>query len=110
MCLHVTMSGQLALDINNIVFCPASNTTSSPDQTIESSDSGSSPKCRKYTSYAPPRVPVSSTSAPTAVTIGVTMSAPSENVAGSSTSLTAANQRRVFQRLFFFFLLTLLTP
>lgn len=99
MCSYVSMSGQLALDIDNIVFCPTSNAPSSHDATLESDDSGPSPKRRKYPSYAPPRVPISSPSKTR------TTSAPSDNVASSSASANTGAQHlryRVFFSIFYF--------
>lgn len=87
---HVTTGGQLAADIDNIVFCSAStrSTAVSHERPVDS-DGSPSPKRHKYTSYAPPRVPVSSSSVSPTNTNPI--SAP-ENVPSSSTS-TSPNRR-----------------
>lgn len=63
MCSHVTMAGQLSVDIENIAFCSVPATVpSNPKRSVDSSSSSSSPKRRRNTGYAPPRVPITDTS------------------------------------------------
>jgi hypothetical protein len=80
------MGGQLSIDIDNIVFCPTSSAVANTDHSVESEGSSPSSKRRKYSSYAPARVPVSSGSN----TLGdsVRVSAPSDSIATSSTPAT----------------------
>jgi hypothetical protein len=83
---NLTMGGQLSVDIENIVFCPASSTVANTEYSAESEGSSPSAKRHKYSSYAPARVPVSSSSN----TLGdsAAISAPSDSIASSSTPAT----------------------
>lgn len=80
------MGGQLSVDIDNIVFCPSSSTLANTERSADSEGSPPSSKRRKYSSYAPSRVPVSSVSNTARDSVGT--STPSDNVASSSTSAT----------------------
>jgi hypothetical protein len=75
------MGGQLSIDIDNIVSCPASSTVTNTEHSAESEGSSPSSKRRKYSFYAPARVPVSSASN----TLGdsAVISAPSDSIASS---------------------------
>jgi hypothetical protein len=69
MCLHVTSLSQLALGIDNIVFCTAANATSNADRTVDSNESQPSSKRRKYCAEAPARVLVSAASKRAAIPV-----------------------------------------
>jgi hypothetical protein len=61
MCSHVSPDGVLCADLDNICFCASNN----PHHSISDPQTPSLPtvaqgKRRKYTAYAPPRVPISS--------------------------------------------------
>ena len=86
MCSHVTMGGQLSIDIDNIVFCPSSSMLANTKCSADSKGLPPSSKHRKYSSYAPSCVPVSSASNTARGSVGT--SAPFDNVASSSTSAT----------------------
>jgi hypothetical protein len=62
MCLHVTSLSQLALGIDNIVFCTTANATSNADRTVDSNQSQPSSKHCKYCAEAPPHVLISTAS------------------------------------------------
>ena len=80
------MGGQLSVDIENIVFCPASSTVANTEYSAESEGSSPSAKRRKYSSYAPARVPVSSSSNTPGVSAAI--SAPSDSITSFSTPAT----------------------
>jgi hypothetical protein len=67
---------------HGLVFCPASSTVANTEHTAESEGSSPSSKRRKYSSYAPARVPVSSAS--NTAGDSVSTSAPSDNIPTSS--------------------------
>ncbi|KAF8467063.1 hypothetical protein DFH94DRAFT_686031 [Russula ochroleuca] len=78
-CLQVTLSRQLSVEIENIMFCSSPSTASSTsDSPLQPGPSPPPKKSRrKYPAFAPPRVPVSN---------GVTPSVANENLPLASTS------------------------
>jgi hypothetical protein len=95
LCSHVSQSGDICVELENIAFCSSSNFT--PSKNDPRSKMGASPpdqKRRKYSAYAPPRIPVSAAASSRNTTSPSFSSGPVIGASSSTAENTGVAERR----------------
>jgi hypothetical protein len=102
-CSRVTLSGLLSIDIDNIVYCAAPKGSSRTRDSTDP-DGSPSPKRRKYSAYAPPRVPIPPTIKTRTTPAAITQTGPSASIVSSSSGNAGPSDTRYCLRYFVPFL------